>query len=242
MANFCSKCGKKLEAGETHSCEAKKEEKKEEKKVEAKTTSESTVDIKEGLSDSLEASKGIFTKPVDTIKKFVCDSKFITGVFLILFTALLNGLSKVVSLAHAYSKYDGSAYKPAKPDYVDEFFKVFSMDLVKYVAIALVAYLIISVFLKGKATWKETVAATGLSLVVMACAIVVNTGLVFIEEDIILYIVSYVSTFATIFSTVVFYEGIKEKAGIDTNKLFVTCASIFVAAEIIVDLVNKIFE
>ena len=232
MANFCSKCGKKLEAGVEHNCEAKEEK----KEAEAKTTT-SNIDIKGGFTDSVSAVKGIFTKPVDVIKEFVADSKFITGIILILATALMSGLSRVITLWHIYGDQDY-----IKPKYFDEFFKSFATDLVRYVALGFIAYLVITIILKGKATWKETLSAVGLSLIVMIGAIIINTILVFFEGDLVVYIAGYVTTFAGIFSTLVFYHGIKEKAEIDTNKLFISAASMYVCAEIVVDIVNKIFK
>ena len=232
MANFCTKCGEKLEAGKTHKCEAK-----EEKKVETKTTSTSSVDVKGGFTDCIDAVKGIFTKPIDTIQSFVSDSKFIAGIIFIVATALMAGLSRVITLWHVYGDQDY-----IKPKYFDEFFESFVTDLGKYVAIAFIAYLIISIILKGKATWKETLSATGLSLVVTFFAIIINTILVFFEGDLVSYIYNYVSVFASAFSVVVLYEGLKLKAEIDKNKLFVTLASTYVCAAIVVDLLTKIFK
>ena len=239
MANFCTKCGKKLEAGEEHTCEVKEEVKKEKAKAE-KTTSSSNVDVKGGFTDAVDAVKGIFTKPIDVIEKFVTDSKFIAGIILIVMTALAKGLYTVITLWHAFDKV--KAYSSYEPKYFDEFFKVFATDLVRYAGIAFIAYLVVTLILKGKATWKETLAATGLSLIVIIAATIVSSILVFFEGDIVSYIGSYVATFSSAFCMFVLYEGIKAKAGIDKNKLFLSLASVLVGAEIIVDIVNKIFS
>jgi len=216
-----------------------------EKEKETKTTkatANTNIDIKEGFTDSVKAVKGIFTKPVETIKEFVADSKFITGIILIVTTALAHGLQTVITLLHSYNKIKSSYYTPPTPKYFDEFFRVFATNLVRYLAIAFIAYLVITIILKGKATWKETLSATGLSLIVMIFAVIITTILIFFEGDLITYIASYVSTFAGFFTVAVFFEAIKEKAGIDTNKLFISLASVFVGAEIVVDIVNKIFK
>ena len=236
MANFCAKCGKELEAGVKHTCEEEKEVKevKEEKTASVKPS----IDIKESFSNVLNAVKGIFTKPFETINELVTDSNFITGIILIVITALASGLSTVINLSHIYSKYDSGL----KPKYVEEFFKSFSVDLVKYAAIAFIAYLVISVILKGKATWKETLSATGLSLIITTISIIIHTILIFFEGDLVVYISGYVSTFAAAFFMVVLYEGLKAKASIDKNKLFISLAGILVGAEIVVDLFNKIIK
>ena len=240
MANFCTKCGKKLEAGEEHTCEVKEETKKEETKAEAKTATTSSVDVKGGFTDAGSAIKGIFTKPIDVIESFVTDSKFIAGIILIVMTALAKGLSTVITLWHAFDKV--KAYSSYEPKYFDEFFKTFATDLVRYAGIAFIAYLVITVILKGKATWKETLAATGLSLIVIIATTIVSTILIFFEGDLVSYIGGYVATFGSAFCMFVLYEGMKAKAGIDKNKLFLSLASVLVGAEIIVDIVNKIFS
>ena len=157
-------------------------------------------------------------------------------------TALAKGLSTVVTLWHTFDKVKSTYYTPPTPKYFDEFFKVFAIDLVRYAAIAFIAYLVITVILKGKATWKETLAATGLSLIVIIATTIVGTILVFFEGDLVLYISGYVATFGSAFCMFVLYEAMKAKAGIDKNKLFLSLASVLVAAEIVVDIVNKIFK
>ena len=51
MAKFCTKCGKKLEEGKTCDCE------------------KTTVVNNNMVNDYMEVLKGMFTKPLDTMKK-----------------------------------------------------------------------------------------------------------------------------------------------------------------------------
>ena len=65
MAKFCTKCGKKLEEGKVCDCE--------------KTTSESVktaVANNNMVNDYIEVLKGMFTKPLDTMKDYAKKSKF----------------------------------------------------------------------------------------------------------------------------------------------------------------------
>ena len=60
MAKFCTKCGKKLEEGQVCSCEAKA--------TKATSSNNGGFDVKECANSYLDMLKGIFTKPVETIK------------------------------------------------------------------------------------------------------------------------------------------------------------------------------
>ena len=160
----------------------------------------------------------------------------------IVVAALAKGLQTVLQLQHTYSKIKSDYYKPAEPKYFDEFFEAFATDLVKYAAIAFIAYLVVTMFLKGKATWKQTLSATGLSLIVVIAATIINTILFYFDGDLVIYLMSYVSIFSTTLFTITLFEGVKGVAGIDKNKLFLALASTLVFAEIVVDLVKKIFD
>ena len=63
MAKFCTKCGKKLEDGKP--CDCCKKEVKKEVVVESKTNG---FDFNECVNSYIEMVKGIFVKPIDTIK------------------------------------------------------------------------------------------------------------------------------------------------------------------------------
>ena len=63
MAKFCTKCGKELKDGKACDCEV----------VSTKTEG---VDISGYVNSYIEIIKGIFTKPVTTIKKYVTADNF----------------------------------------------------------------------------------------------------------------------------------------------------------------------
>ena len=93
MAKFCTKCGRKLEDGKPCPCE--KEEKKVEKEesTEKKVSrSEPTTDINWYVNSFIDMIKGIFVKPIDTIKKFATEEYFILGIIVIILNALLTGV------------------------------------------------------------------------------------------------------------------------------------------------------
>ena len=239
MGKFCTKCGKELVEGKTHKCEAEESKKEVTKK---ETTNQSNIDFKGAFADCVAAIKSIFTKPVETISNFVSDNKFISGIMFIVMAALARGLQVALQLQHTYSKIKSDYYKPEEPKYFDEFFEAFATDLAKYAAIAFIAYLVVTKVLKGTSTWKQTLSATGLSLIVVIGATLINTILFYFDGDLVVYLMGYVSVFSTTLFTILLYEGIKSVANVDKNKLFLALGSILVGAEIVVDLVQKIFD
>ena len=84
MAKFCTKCGKKLEEGKKCSCS----------KVEV--VKEETVTIgtnaNEIVNSLIDIVKGIFVKPIDTIKKYSDDANMVLGFILIAITSLITGI------------------------------------------------------------------------------------------------------------------------------------------------------
>lgn len=251
MAKFCTKCGKKLEEGKT--CDCQKNKKVEEKLVETTSTQ---INIKESLMDCVNVFKNIFIKPVEAIKEFVCDNKFIAGIIMIVVAAISTGLYRIAELKNSSSVLDTDAFNVGKilnsalsgssfstePEYFKEFLTTFATNLVEYALIVLIGYLIISKLLKGKATWKQMVTVVAISLSIILTANLVNAVLLFIDGSFMENIRSYIASFASILSTLVLYKSVKEVAGVDTNKVFMSVASMSVFATVVIDIAMKIFK
>ena len=256
MAKFCTKCGTPLEDGKCPKCK----EVKTTKEVKEEVVEVEAVDVKQSFMDCLNIFKKIFTKPLEAIKEFVTDNKFVSGIIMIVVTALSTGLYKIATLKNMYeansgSKFNandlgdyisaalsGGSFGPAKPDYVGEFFKTFAYNLVEYAAIALIGYLIITKLFKGTATIKQMVAAVGIALSIVLVANLANSIIIFFDGEVFGYIRSYISTFGTIFSYLILYEGIKGVAEIDKEKMFLGIASICICATIVIDIAHKMFD
>ncbi len=228
MAKYCTKCGKKLEDGAVCDC-TKKKEKKEVK------NSNTKIDVKESLMECLNVFKGIFTKPIDAIKDFVTENKFISGIIMIVVAALTSGLVDIAALKSYANEF-------VKPNYLKEFFTTFATDLVKYALIVLIGYLIISKLLKGKATWKHMINVVAVSLTVVIVANLINSILVFIDAEFIGNVITYVSSFGSILSILILGSAVKEVGEINKNRLFITVASMSVFATVIMDVFDKIFK
>lgn len=253
MAKFCTKCGKKLENGKTCDCQQNK------KNIEVVETTASQIDIKESLLDCVNVFKKIFTKPIEAIKEFVCDNKFVAGIIMIVVTAISTGLYKLATLKNMYSSSSADSFNlsdfsdllnsalsggsvSTEPEYFKEFLTTFATNLVEYALIVLIGYLIISKLFKGTATWKQMITAVAISLSVLLTANLINSVLVFIDGSFIGNIRSYIASFASILSVLFLYKSVKEIAGIDQNKIFISVASMSVFATIVIDIAKKIFE
>ncbi len=92
MAKFCTKCGKKLEEGKPCDCEKEKKIEKEKEIEEQKERTNEKFDIQSYVNTYIEILKNIFTKPVDTVKKFATEENFILGLIAILINSLISGV------------------------------------------------------------------------------------------------------------------------------------------------------
>lgn len=256
MAKFCTKCGKKLEEGEVCSCTKKASSKAKEKKV---VVEENTaIDIKSSCMDCLNVFKNIFTKPFEAINEFVCESKWISGIIMIVLAAISSGIYKIATLKNMYSASSANGFSAgelsslfesalsgkvnAEPEYLKEFLTTFANSFIEYALIVLLGYIIISKLLKGTATWKQMITAVAISVSVVLVGYLINSVLVFIDGDFMGNIRSYVSSFAYISSLLILFTSVKDIAEVDKNKLFVSIASMSVFATAIIDIAKKIFN
>lgn len=252
MAKFCTKCGKKLEEGQVCDCNTAVTQ-------QTVVASDTKVDIKESCMDCVNVFKNIFTKPLDAIKTFVCDNKFVAGIIMVVVAALSSGLYKIATLKSMYSSSSADSFGmddfssllesalsggsiSTEPEYLKEFFTSFGTSLVEYALIVLIGYLIISKLFKGTASWKQMITAVAISLSVILVGNVINSVVVFIDGEFVANIRSYISSFASILSILILCGAVKEVAGVDKNKVYLGIASMSVFATVVIDVAKKIFE
>lgn len=250
MTKFCTKCGEELIQGEKHICSASKNKKTE--KEEVKTVND--IDFKEGFTNCLNYLKALISKPIEAIDDFVTEKKYFSGVLLIVLTAIASGLYKIATLHTAYGANSSKGFSGTElaellklsfskePDYLKEFMTNFATSLAQYALIAVLGYFIIKSLFKGKATIKEMFASVGASLGIVFIAFVLNAILVFIDAEVVGYIRTYITSFASIISILVLYKSVKKVSQIDKEKLFLTTASMSVSATIVIDIINKLFD
>lgn len=255
MAKFCTKCGKQLEEGQVCDCQSSVIP----SQTVSVTNTSSKIDVKESLMDCVNVFKKVFTKPVEAIKEFVCDNKFIAGIIMIVVAAISAGIYKIATLKNMYSSSNANSFNlgdfsdllssaltggdiATKPAYFKEFLNTFAIRLVEYGLVVLLGYLIISKILKGVTTWKQMITAVAISLSVVLTANLINSVLVFINGDFIGNIRTYITSFASILSVLILYKSVDEVSQIDKNKVFMSIASMSVFATVVIDVAKKIFK
>lgn len=243
MAKFCIKCGKELVDGKCATCSTKKE-----------VVTVENVDIKESFMDCLDVVKNIFTKPFEAIKKFVCEEKYVAGIIMTVMAALSAAICKIatiksvessnsassLNLNDIYNLYKGSSSN--EPEYLKEFMTTFAKTFAEYALIIVIGWLVVTKLFKGTASFKEMINAVAVSLATVLVAYLLNSILVFIDGEVIGYIRSYVSSIGYILSILVLCGALKEKSGVDSNRLYISVAFMSVGATMVMDIFNKIFN
>ena len=247
MNHFCPNCGRPLTEGETCYCnmgnvtyqgnEVNSTLPQENRTVQNNTpnNSNNTVDISVYFKDILEVLKTIFVKPVEAIKNFVVDNKFISGIILIFIAAIISGL-------YSIALYKSVGFEIYKPNYAKAFFDAFFNDLIISASLIGVLYLGLVALLKTNVTIKKIINIVAISLVTMICADVLKSILVFSDANVMTFIRSYIGTFAEVCRYIILVYCLRDVVGLDKNKLFIALPSIIVSSYCIVDILDKIFK
>lgn len=217
MAKFCTKCGKKLEDGMTCDC-AKKETATSVK--EEVVASKSANDIVNSLIDIV---KGIFVKPIDTIRKYADDSNMLLGFILMAINSLITGImvyflaKESMGLLTSMMGF-GSLYSLSSASIEIPFFKVvgyvFLIMAVYFVVLAFVSYLVSNKLFKADTTWKKVVASVGVCSMLTSITSIVAIICIYISMKVFAIVVML----AAILFLGYYYHSIKISSDIDENK------------------------
>ena len=217
MAKFCTKCGKKLEDGMTCDC-AKKETATSVK--EEVVASKSANDIVNSLIDIV---KGIFVKPIDTIRKYVDDSNMLLGFILMAINSLITGImvyflaKESMGLITSMMGF-GSLYSLSSASIEIPFFKVvgyvFLIMAVYFVVLAFVSYLVSNKLFKADTTWKKAVASVGVCSMLTSITSIVAIICIYISMKAFVIVVML----AAVLFLGYYYHSIKISSDIDENK------------------------
>ncbi len=253
MAKFCTKCGKKLEDGEVCSCtkKATKKETVKEEKVEKAVKEEPTTVVtaspsaaNDYVNNYMEVAKGIFTHPIDTMKKFGQSEHFTLGLIMIAINCLVTilfvylGFKELTSNMGEFSSIFSMGYGYGDVEVpMEVFIKIFVMMAGGFATTAAMLYVIAGPILKTNADIKQSFALVGVCSVLTTITTIVALICMYISTQ-IMFIVLLVCGVLYLSHL---YHGFLNSTEVEENKIGYTyVASVAVATFVVVYLLPKI--
>lgn len=170
MAKFCTNCGKELVDGKPCDCQK-------------------NVTPKGNLGENLiDAFKGMFTKPVDTIKTYTNDKSFGMSMILVGIMSVLTGLLTLSILKNFMEAFIGSMtsslyFYSTSIDvpYVQSFFiAAITAFALSFIFVGLL-YLVNTSMFKGKGTYKEIYSLYGVASIISSVTVAAAALLFFVN-------------------------------------------------------------
>ena len=220
MAKFCTNCGKKLVDGKPCDCE-KKEEKK---VVETEVVMTSSSDL---VNEYLEALKGIFVKPVDTMKKFTKKANLTLTVIMLLLNSIIFGLFVYLFAKESVGSALSSIYYISGRGYevpASVFFGAFVLMIVFFFCLGGLLHLIANL-MKKESDFKEIMALIGVNAVFTTVTTLVALVFMFING----WLAAIILAIAGFMFLLNLYHGFVNYTAIDKNKIcyaFTVCYAI----------------
>lgn len=233
MAKFCTNCGKELEEGKKCDCQ-----KASTKKTSEKATPENTeFDFNQYVNSYVAMVKGIFTKPIDTIKKYTTSNNFILGIIALVLNCIISGIL-IYCIASESMESLGSLLGYGSLNMISKsveipFMKVFLYGFIfmaaSFSVTALMIYVVANLILKDKIDIKKAFALVGTCSAFTTVTSILNILLTYISLKLMIIVLLVAAMFYSLY----LYQGIGEVTEVNKNKL----AYIYVAAMLVVSLV-----
>ncbi len=243
MAKFCTKCGRPLEEGEVCNCNTNTV-------VTPVNTNNNTnnTDYKQYVDKFLDVVKNIFTKPIDTIKKYTSSENSTFGILAILVNCIVMGiftylvakeLTGSLSVLGLGSLSSLSGYGKIELPFFDTFIRGFLYQGAYLLCLAGMTYLLANKLFKSNFDFKKALSLFGTVSVYNTITVLVILICMYISLKLMLIVLLITSLFYTVY----LYHGTKEVCGVEDNKVaFVYVPSISVAIFVVVYLLPKIFS
>ena len=243
MAKFCTKCGKEIKDGKACDCEAS---------VAATTTAAVAttggVDISKHINKYIEIIKGIFTKPIETIKENTKSENFGFAIIALVVNCIVFALFAFALLDkmelpadELFEAVDGHLFNliyiignvfendvTAEMDveFMDVFLQGF-LFMASWVAVAGVSiFVMANTVLKDKIDIKKAFTLVGITSVFATVTTLVATVCLFISAPFTWFVLAI----AALFFLVYLYQGISEVTELDKNKIALVFVPAVVAA------------
>ncbi len=225
MAKFCTNCGRELTEGEICNCRQ-------------------TVESGDIFQNILGVLKGIFVKPIETIKENAKEKNFVMSIILVGVMSLITGLFAMAILKNAYSlMFEGASSYLFSTTSIDlPYAKTFFTSLIVVFILSFVyvglLYLVNTVIFKGSANYKEIYSLYGVVSIINTITLAVSAILVFVN----LYVAIIVLVFGALLSLLYTYHGLKFIGPDDENKygyIFLTTTALYF---VVIFVITKIFS
>lgn len=243
MAKFCTKCGKKLEDGQVCDCD------KNEKKVVEKT--KEAQDLSKMANQYVDVVKGMFTHPIDTIKKYAKEEHFALGLIMIVINSLVMGFfiwllaKELMEISFASSSmfgnmldydWDLSSLGEVKVP-ISVLLKSAVFGLAGFATNAGMLYLLIGPVMKGKENAKQFFSLVGVCATLTTITTLVACILMYISVQVTVIFLAV----AAVLYFLYLYHGLVETTEANKNYLgYVYTASLAVSAFVIFYILPKI--
>ena len=245
MAKFCTKCGKKLEDGQVCDC-GKKTKEKEEVVV---TTTKEAQDLSQMANQFVDVAKGLFTHPIDTIKKYSGEKYFALGLAMMIINSLVMGffiwlvVKELVGMVSTLGMYFGSMMEYDLSELgevkvpISVLLKSAVFGLVGFATNAGMLYVFAGPIMKGKENVKQFFSLVGVCSTLTTVTTLIACVLMYISVQVtVIFMV-----LAAILYFTYLYHGLVETTDINKNRLgYVYTASLAVSAFVVFYILPKI--
>lgn len=206
MAKFCIHCGKKLEEGEVCSCQAN---------VQVQSDSIG--------SNLAEVIKGMFVKPIDTIKAYTDEKSFslaliLLGIFSVATSLFVLSLIKNLTEVATSSMGGLTLYAISSGVVQIPYLKIFFVGSIAAVIFIFMytglLYLVNSVMFKGEKSFKKVFTMYGVNSVITTVSLLVASIFMFLSP--VLGVMIFL--LGSVLNTLYVYKGIETLGVKDENK------------------------
>jgi len=232
MAKFCTKCGAKLVDGACPNCKDGKEQMEEKKGMTFQP------------EEIINTIKGMFTKPIDTMKEVIEGENVTLSLIFLGINALFIALFCCLGSKELFGAYTNQySYfmieRTVDIPYARIFFTSFVTVIATYVVIAGLFYLIVDKLFQGKTTFQKMIAYLGISSVIVSATMIVTMIFMYVSTQLMLLFLMC----GLVLSSVYMIQGFRYTTEIDKNYVGYVYALVYLVVFIItMFIIPNIFQ
>ena len=220
MAKYCTKCGSELKSGICPKCK------------DAKSNEETSISVL--TSDIIGLIKGMFIKPVDTMKAFIHQRNFNQALISLGICAIAMAFLVCILLKESINNTIGmnvyGFHRHMNIPYIRVFLITIVMAMAFYAFLAWITYLISTKCFKSKTSYKKMIAWLGATFSIMIVVYLAASICILIHPT--LAMIVFIS--GSLLNTYYMYQGLCYACDVDKNQLgYVLMPSILITIFVI---------